>query len=417
MVLWQRAQRSIPGGVNSNVRLYGEPCPLTFTRAEGSHIWDVDGNEYLDFVMGMGPHILGHNPRVVVESVYKSLDQGQLFGGQHRYEIELAELFLSIIPWVEQIRIGLSGTEMNLLAIRIARAHTGKNKIVRFTGHYHGWLDPLFINPIATPPMSQNALLPGQSLAAANDILLSEWNDLNALRNTFDSSNDISAVIMEPIMCNSGYIEPSQGYLSAVHELCRSHGIVLIVDEVITGFRIGLTGAQGHFGVSGDISIYAKAIASGFPVAILGASRELLAKVATGQVNHAGTYNTGISSTVAALATLTELHRTNPYDSIRSIGLKLMNKLSKLKTRNGIQLQTDGPGPMFQLRFGNPGPPTNLSDYKNRSDLLLLKQFITAWQHLGVRTTSRGMCFLSTAHTSGDIEFAFEKAEEAIATL
>ena len=136
----ERSRLTIPGGVNSNVRLISEPCPLTITRGEGSHIWDVDNNQYLDFAMGMGPHILGHSPKAVISAVRQSLDEGQLFAGQNLYEVELAELFVSLLPWIEQIRIGLSGTEMNLLAVRIARAHTGKQKIIRFAGHYHGWL-------------------------------------------------------------------------------------------------------------------------------------------------------------------------------------------------------------------------------------------------------------------------------------
>jgi glutamate-1-semialdehyde 2,1-aminomutase len=413
----ERSKLTIPGGVNSNVRLISEPCPLTITRGEGSHIWDVDNNQYLDFAMGMGPHILGHAPKAVISAVRQSLDEGQLFAGQNLYEVELAELFVSLLPWIEQIRIGLSGTEMNLLAVRIARAHTGKQKIIRFAGHYHGWLDPLFVNPSSVDSGAENYLTSGQSKAAVNDILLAQWNDIDSLTNLVNHESDIAAMIMEPMMCNTGCIEPSAGYLEYVKNLCKSHGIILIIDEVITGFRIGIEGAQGRFKIHGDISVYAKAIGAGFPIAILGSSTELLREVGTGKINHSGTYNAGVSSTVAALATLTELKRTDPFEKIQSTGLKLMGQLSELRTKDGKQLNADGTGHLFQLRFGTKTQPTNLTEYRENSDAETLKKFISVWQRLGVRTTSRGMCFLSAAHTQIDVDFAAEKAAEAISEI
>lgn len=410
----KRAKLTIPGGVNSNVRLLSDPCPLTFTRGEGCHIWDIDNNQYLDFAMGMGPHILGHSPKVVISAVRQALDEGQLFAGQNLYELQLAELFVLLLPWIEQIRIGLSGTEMNLLAIRIARAHTRKQKIIRFAGHYHGWLDPLFVNPLSADSADENFLTAGQSKTAANDILLAQWNDIDSLRKLVDYESDIAAMIMEPMMCNTGCIEPSPGYLRSVQNLCKSRGIILIIDEVITGFRLGMKGAQGRYKMHGDISVYAKAIGAGFPIAILGSSKDLLSEVGTGKINHSGTYNAGVSSTVAALATLTELQRTDPFKKIQSTGVNLMNQLSKLKTKDGKHLNAEGTGHLFQLRFGPTDRPDNLIKFRENSDAETLKNFISAWQKLGVKTTSRGMCFLSAAHTQSDIDFAAEKAADAI---
>lgn len=412
-----QAKITIPGGVNSNVRLISDPCPLTFTRGQGSKIWDVDNNQYLDFAMGMGPHILGHSPKSVISAVREALDEGQLFAGQNIYETQLAELFISINPWIEQIRIGLSGTEMNLLAIRIARARTEKQKIIKFFGHYHGWLDPLFINPTAVDSHEESILTSGQSKASAKDVLLATWNDIGSLEAIADRENDIAAIIMEPLMCNTGCIEPAPGYLQQVQSFCRSRGIVLIIDEVITGFRLGLQGAQGYFGIRGDISVYAKAIGSGFPIAILGSSADLLREVGTGKINHSGTYNAGVSSTVAALATLTELKLSDPFEKIQSVGLKLMNELSKLKTKDGVHLNAEGTGHLFQLRFGPTEKPDNLIRFKKSSNGETLKKFLSVWQKLGVRTTSRGMCFLSAAHTLTDINFAAEKAAVAISEI
>ncbi len=413
----ERSKTTIPGGVNSNVRLLSDPCPLTFTRGEGSYIWDIDNNRYLDFAMGMGPHILGHSPKAVISAIHQALGEGQLFAGQNIYEVQLAELFVSLLPWIEQVRTGLSGTEMNLLAVRIARAHTGKQKIVRFAGHYHGWLDPLFVNPSSVDSSDENYLTAGQSKSAANDIILAEWNDIDSLRKLVDYESDIAAMIMEPVMCNTGCIEPSPGYLQSVKNLCQSRGIILIIDEVITGFRLGIKGAQGRHKIHGDISIYAKAIGAGFPIAILGSSVELLNEVGTGNINHSGTYNAGVASTVAALATLTELKNTNPFEKIQSTGLNLMNELSRLKTRDGKHLNAEGTGHLFQLRFGPSDRPDNLLRFKENSDSETLKKFISAWQKLGVKTTSRGMCFLSAAHTEKDIEFAAEKAAKAISEI
>ncbi|MHB1130302.1 MAG: aspartate aminotransferase family protein [Ilumatobacteraceae bacterium] len=403
--------------MNSNVRLASQPCPLTFTRAAGSRIWDIDGNEYIDFAMGMGPHILGHNSPAVIEAVRKSLEFGQLFGGQSEYETRLAEILVSIIPWIEQVRIGISGTEMNLLALRIARAYTGRQKIVRFAGHYHGWLDPLFVSPVGSPPMSMDSLTLGQSRAAASDVILLDWNDVEQISQTLQTDKDIAAVIMEPIMCNSGLIQPKPGYLEFVRDACNSAGAVLIIDEVITGFRVGLTGAQGHLGVHGDISIYAKAIGSGFPVAALGGSVELLANVGNGKINHSGTYNTGVTAMVAACATLQELRRVDPFSQITAIGQSLIKSLTGLRTASGSELQAEGPGAMFQLRFGPNGGITDLATSRSRSDAHLLSCFIRAWQDQGVRTTSRGLCFVSSAHSESDIDFVLEAAKRALATV
>lgn len=413
----ERAKLTIPGGVNSNIRLLSDPCPLTFAKAKGAHIWDIDNNDYLDFAMGMGPHILGHSPDSVISAVRQTLDEGQLFAGQNLYEAQLSELFVSLLPWIEQVRIGLSGTEMNLLAVRIARAHTGNQKVIRFIGHYHGWLDPLFTNPALIDSNDENFLTFGQSKASAEDLLLTQWNDIDSLKNLVNRESNIAALIMEPMMCNTGCIEPSPGYLQSVQDLCKSRGIILIIDEVITGFRLGLQGAQGYFKNWGDISIYAKAIGSGFPIAILGSSKELMSKVGTGKINHSGTYNAGVSSTVAALATLKELQRTNPYEKIQLTGLNLMNQLANLKTKDGKYLNTDGTGHLFQLRFGSRNRPTNLAEFRENSDTETLQKFISTWQKLGVRTTSRGMCFLSVAHTQADVDFAVEKAAEAISEI
>jgi glutamate-1-semialdehyde 2,1-aminomutase len=404
----------IPGGVNSNVRLVAFPTPLTFTRAQGSRMWDVDGNEYIDYAMGMGPHILGHNPAPVWQAIESSASSGQLFAGQTEAEGELAELLVTHIPWIDQVRFGLSGTEMDLLAVRIARAATGRQRIVRFDGHYHGWLDPLLSSGFDEGTLAPKLSL-GQSQASATDVLVVPWNDIEALtRVVTDHSGEIAAIVMEPIMCNTGLIEPMPGYLEDVRELCDSSGIVLIIDEVITGFRMGLRGAQGQAAVKGDLTIYAKAIASGYPFAALGGRRDLMESVSLGGVNHSGTYNTGVMQVIAALATVRHLIKSDPYSAIFDLGKHLQDSITTLALRKGLDLVCEGPGPMLQLRFGPPGRPKDSASFTAMNDSARLSALIAQLQQHGVRLTSRGLLFLSAAHSESDIEMTVEALEASL---
>lgn len=404
----------IPGGVNSNVRLVAFPTPLTFTRGEGSHVWDVDGNEYIDYAMGMGPHILGHNPAPIWQAIQTEASHGQLFAGQTTAEGELAELLVAQIPWIEQLRFGLSGTEMDLLAIRIARAVTGRQKVIRFDGHYHGWLDPLLITGFDAAT-SAPKLSPGQSKALASDVLVVPWNDLEELKRTVaEHAQEVAAIVMEPIMCNTGLIKPAAGYLAGVRELCDSHGIILIIDEVITGFRLGFQGAQATTEVKGDLTIYAKAIASGYPLAALGGRRDLMESVSLTGVNHSGTYNTGVLQVVAALATVRHLLESNPYDSIFDRGTHLRNSVNALAEAKGVDLVCEGPGPMLQLRFGPKDPPSNAASFAASNDASRLAALNGQLQQRGVRMTSRGLMFMSAAHTDSDIDLTLQAFEASL---
>ena len=411
-----RRRRVIAGGVNSNVRLAGTPVPLTFDRAVGARLWDVDGNEYLDYAAGMGPMILGHNHPAVTEAVRQSLDTGQLFAGQNRLEAEFAEVFVGAVPWVEQIRIGLSGTEMDLLAVRIARAATGNSKVLRFAGHYHGWLDPLFIDGMAPiEPFSAAPLTKGQSAAAASDLIVCEWNDLSQVERAL-STGEVACVVMEPVMCNTGLVAPADGYLEGVRDLCRRHGAVFVVDEVITGFRLGLTGAQGMFGVHGDISIYAKAIASGFPMAVLGTTAELLASVGTGVVNHSGTYNSGVSSLAAGVATMRCLIDTDPYPLLDRMTTRLVDGIRSVGGKAGLSVDHVG-GALLQTRFGTPEAPTSRADFAERSDKAKLSRFLELLQHRGVRPTGRGLWFVSAAHDDSAVDATIDAVARVVQEL
>jgi len=414
----ERRKEVIAGGVNSNVRLLGAPVPLTFTRADGALLWDVDGNVYIDYAAGMGPMVLGHNHPAVTAAVQQSLSTGQLFAGQHPLEAEFAETLVGALPWVESIRIGMSGTEMDLLAVRIARAATGRHKVVRFTGHYHGWLDPLFVNAGVIPePMGRVPLTPGQSISAASDVIPCEWNDVDQVARALETG-DVACVLMEPVMCNTGLIPPAAGYLEGVKQLCKQHGAIFIVDEVITGFRLGLTGAQGLLGVHGDISIYAKAIASGFPLAVLATTTELLAAVGRGEVNHSGTYNTGVSSVAAGAATLRVLIDSDPYPEMDRLTRRLADGLRQLGRDQGIGLAVDHiGGGLCQTRFGKPEPATSRADFAANSDGALLGRFLEGLQDNGVRPTSRGLWFVSAVHDDALVDQTLEVAQQVLTQM
>jgi glutamate-1-semialdehyde 2,1-aminomutase len=411
-----RRRAVIAGGVNSNVRLSGTPVPLTIARGDGALLWDVDDNTYIDYAAGMGPMVLGHNHPAVTAAVAESLSSGQLFAGQNLLEAEFAETLVGAVPWIESIRMGMSGTEMDLLAVRIARATTGRNKVVRFVGHYHGWLDPLFINMAVTPePMTDVPLTAGQSVSAAHDVIVCEWNQISQVAAALESG-DVACVLMEPIMCNTGLIPPSAGYLEAVKELCHHHGAVFVVDEVITGFRFGLTGAQGMLDIQGDISIYAKAIASGFPLAVLGTTNEMLSGVGRGEVNHSGTYNTGVSSVAAGIATMRTLIDTDPYPEMERLTQRLADGLRQLDTDHNLAVDHLG-GSLCQTRFGKPEAITSRADFAANSDGALLTRFLDGLQDHGVRPTSRGLWFVSAVHDDALIDQTLDAAQQVLRQL
>ena len=289
---------------------------------------------------------------------------------------------------------------------------------MRFAGHYHGWLDPLFVDMGPTGDLPDTPrLTSGQSVAAGSEITLCDWNDLDQVDQVL-SAGDVACVLMEPVMCNTGLIPPVPGYLAGVAESCRRHGSLFVVDEVITGFRLGLTGAQGRYEVTGDISIYAKAIASGFPLAALGTTRDLLAGVGTGEVNHSGTYNAGLSSMAAGVATLEHLVDADPYPQLEDRTGRLVDGLREISSDAGAGLTVDHVGgSLFQTRFGPPGPVSSLAALRAGSNEPMLQRFIELLQNAGVRPTSRGMWFVSTAHDDEAIDTTLSAVQETLNRL
>lgn len=422
---FERASRALAGGVSSNFRAGGDPVPLFFERGAGAHLVDVDGNEYVDYVLGMGPAILGHAPAAVVRAVNAQVELGQLFAGQTIAEVELAERFVSIVACAERVRFGSSGTEMVQAALRLARAATGRDLIVKFEGHYHGWLDPILAS--IAPPLDQGGPddepvphLPslGQLASSADSVAVLPWNDTPALDRLFDGRrrDRIAAVICEPILCNTGVIPAEPGFLEAIRERTAANGSLLIFDEVITGFRVALGGAQAMTGVTPDLAVFAKAMGSGFPIAAVVGSAAVMELTSQGAL-HGGTYNANTSSVAAANATVEALAADDgaAYRHIDCLGTLLMDGLRARASELGSDLLVQGRPAAFNTTFGA-GPVRDYRSYA-ATDQGRQRIFIRALQDRGVRVTSRGTWFLSAAHDEADIERTLASAANALATV
>jgi glutamate-1-semialdehyde 2,1-aminomutase len=411
----------IAGGVNSNFRANIAPTPLVFERGEGAYLYDVDGNRLIDYYLGMGPMILGHKPQALVDAVKSQIDSGILFAGQTAIEAEAARLVCEMVPSAERMRFGSSGSEVDQAAIRLARASTGRRKIIKFEGHYHGWFDNVLWStaPAVASAGPANAPVPvigskGQLPESAEDLTVLPWNDLEILEAHL-KEGDVAGVIMEAAMCNQGSIHPAAGYLEGARAACTRYGAVLIFDEVITGFRLAPGGAQEKFGVTPDISTFGKAIANGFPVAAIAGRADLIDMFTTGGVVHGGTYN---AQPVAMAATAATLRSLTPdlYDRIGKSGTALMEGFREVFARHGVTAQVAGFGQVFHVALGLDAPARNYRDLArmNRPAYIALT---TALLRRGVRALERGAWFLSSEHDAGVIAETVHAMDGAVREL
>lgn len=412
--LLERAKRSLAGGVSSEFRKYNHPHALFYSHAEGCRIYDIDGNEYLDFTLSQGPMIIGHQHPHVLQRVWEYSKKGQLFAGQHILEIELAEKLQQLIPSAELMRFCLDGSEAVQTAFRIARAKTGKQKFLRFEGHYHGWLDNVAWG-LSTPSVEHlgsreyPTVFPwtaGLPENVENDFITLPWNDLEVLEKIISERHaDIAAIITEPIMCNNGCILPKEGFLQGMRKLCDQYNITLIFDEVITGFRVSIGGAQQYYSITPDLSIFAKAIASGYPISAIVGKKEWMNLVVESKVIHAGTMNSSNATVAAALATIEVLELGHTYERLFSMGQQLMEGLRKIGKTNSSNLLVQGLGPMFHTGFTSLGSVNDFRDVLSY-DKGKLNRFISGMHDRGIRIIGRGLWYISAAHTEKDIETA-----------
>lgn len=363
MALHTDAIKVLPGGVSSNARISSGLCPTTMpgslfvSKAQGSHIWDVDGNEYIDYRMGFGPVILGHSHPRIRAAVHAMDDKGIVYALPNELEIKVAKRIVSMVPSAKMVRFANSGTEAAIGAIRVARGFTSKEKIVKFEGMYHGWLDALLFSTdpplqgLADPP-SPVVMSMGIPKAASEQVIIARWNDFDAIEKILRTQgHEIAAVITEPVMGNCAAIMPRDGYLRHLRDLCNTYGVVLIFDEVKTGFRVGPGGAQERFGVIPDISMLAKAMGNGYPVSCIVGRRDIMDLLGTGKVVQGGTYSANPISLAAVDATLSILQQGDVYAGLGSFGRRLMKGLGEVTRDAGLDLVVNGLPEMFQICF------------------------------------------------------------------
>jgi glutamate-1-semialdehyde 2,1-aminomutase len=404
--LWQRAQKRLVGGVNSPVRAFrgvgGEP--FFVNKAEGCTITDVDGREYIDFVGTWGPAILGHAPQVVIDAVTETAKHGTSFGIPNPLEVEMAETICRMVPSVEKVRMTNSGTEAVMSAIRLARGATGRDRIVKFEGCYHGHVDSLLVKAgsgALTLGYPDSAGVPA-SLASLTSTV--PFNDIEALKHVFhEKGSEIACVILEPVPANAGLYLPEPGFLEAIHKLCKEHGALLIFDEVMTGFRLAPGGAQEIYGITPDLTTMGKVIGGGLPVGAFGGRADIMDQLAPlGPVYQAGTLSGNPLALAAGLAQLEEMERINGWALLESLGAQMEEAMrSAIK---GKPLTFQRIGSMFCLYFCE-GPVRNLEDAK-RSDTSTFARYFHAALGEGIyfAPSQYEAGFLSTAHTSEALE-------------
>jgi len=416
-----RAQKRIPGGVNSPVRALrnvgGEP--FCVAGGEGARIWDVDGNEYIDYVGSWGPAILGHAPKVVVEAVRDAATRGLSFGIPNPLEVEMAELICDWMPSIEKVRMVNSGTEAAMSCIRLARAFTGRDKIVKFDGCYHGHADALLVKA------GSGALTHGQPSSAGvpsafADLTISlPFNNAEWLRKAFqENKNEIAAVIIEPIPANAGLYFPRENFLSVLREECTSNDALLIFDEVITGFRVARGGAQEVYGVKPDLTVLGKIIGGGLPIGAFGGRAEIMDQLSPdGPVYQAGTLSGNPIAMAAGLAQLRELERIDGWKLLEELGAQFEALAREAIESANLDITFHRLGSMFCLFFA--GAPIVDLESAQRSDLKMFTRFFHSCLKRGVyfAPSQFETGFISTAHTLADIERTGDAAREALRAL
>ena len=419
--LFARARRLIPGGVNSPVRSFGAVggTPPFIVSGSGARIRDADGNDYLDFVGSWGPLILGHAHPGVVEAVQRAAKDGTSFGAPTERELELAELITRAMPSIEMLRLVNSGTEAAMSAIRIARAYTGRSKLLKFNGNYHGHADGLLVKAgsgAATYGVPTSAGVP---LGYASETLVTEYNDLASVEAVFDANvNQIAAVIVEPVAGNMGVVPPAEGFLAGLRRLCDDNGALLIFDEVITGFRVAYGGAQERYRVRPDLTCLGKIIGGGLPVGAYGGRAEMMQMAAPlGPAYQAGTLSGNPLATAAGIACLQELARPGVYDKLDALGTAAEAGLRAAGDATGTALTVNRVGSMLTAFFA--GPPVTTWDEAASSDTGRYAAFFHGLLERGVYVAPSQFeaAFVSLAHTAEDVAFAAEQARQAMVVL
>lgn len=414
------AENLMPGGVNSPVRAFKSvDTPAIFMdHAKGSRIYDIDGNEYIDYVLSWGPLILGHKNEQVIKKLHEAVDRGTSFGASTLEENKLAELVIERVPSIEKVRMVSSGTEATLAALRLARGYTGRNKIIKFEGCYHGHSDSLLIKAgsgVATLGLPDS---PGVPEGTAKNTITVPYNDLEAIKIAFENyGDDIAGIIVEPVAGNMGVVPPKDGFLQGLREITNDYGALLIFDEVMTGFRVGYNCAQGYFGVTPDLTCLGKVIGGGLPVGAFGGKKEIMDKVApVGNIYQAGTLSGNPLAMTSGYETLSQL-TPESYEYFQELGDILEEGLKKVFNKHNVPITINRAGSMIGY-FLNEGPVTNF-DEANKSNLELFSQMYREMAKEGVFLPPSQFegTFLSTAHSKEDIEKTIQAFDTALSRI
>lgn len=419
--LFDRARQSIPGGVNSPVRAFGSVggSPRFMARANGCHMWDVDGKRYIDYIGSWGPMILGHNHPKIIEAVHQAVDNGLTFGCATEREIEIAEEIRRIMPSIEEVRLVSSGTEAGMSAIRLARGFTGRNKIIKFEGCYHGHSDSLLVKAGSGMLTFGNPSSAGVPASVTEHTLVLEYNNPAQLEDAFKRyGDDIACVIVEAVAGNMNMVPGTPEFIHAMRDLCTRYGALLIVDEVMTGFRVALQGAQSLYGVTPDITMFGKVIGGGMPVAAFGGRREVMEKIAPcGPVYQAGTLSGNPVAVACGLATLKLIQEEGFYDRLAAQTTKLITGLKAAADAEGVTFSAQSIGGMFGLYF-LPQLPTGFADVMKSDGKrfnLFFHEMLNRGVYLAPSLYEAG--FVSSAHDDAAIEETIAAAKEAFAVV
>ena len=423
--LFNRAKQVMPYGVTSNFRYWGDDNTPVISRAKGAYIWDADGNKYIDYRLAFGPIILGHADARVTAAVTDAIGNGTLFAHTHPLEVEVAERIVRLCPGVDKVRFANSGTEATMHALRIARAHTNREKFIKFEGCYHGFHDAVLFSTSMTPGESlgsRRSPLAAQNSsgipAAMRDLVISlVYNDIDLLDRTVRARwGEIAAIMVEPIAGNMASIMPAPGFLEHIRKLCDEYGIVMIMDEVKTGFRIAKGGATEHFGVKGDLMTYAKSLANGYPLAAIGGSDAVMDVIEPGRMAQGGTYCGNAPGAAAAMATLDVIEQTDVLDQIKARGTKLMQGLAEVLTEAGIEYEVSGVPAMFGLTLEPRVRPVR--DYRDtlQSNPALYESIALEMRARGVEVEPdwREPFFLCGALSDADVDETLNVANDAV---
>ena len=423
--LFEASSRYLAMGVSSGMRRAVTSPPLFFERAEGPYYYDVDGNRLLDYTLAWGPLILGSNHPELNAAVAAAVRNSYTLGAQHPGEVAFAKLLVETLPGVDQVIFSNTGSEAVQAALRLARAATGRTKIVKFEGHYHGWLNNILVSYHESEEALGNPEAPrvvpacgGQPAAEYAETVTLPWNRLDLLENLFDErGSEIAAVITEPVLANSGSIMPSEGFLHGLVDLCRSNGAVSIFDEVITGFRLALGGAREYFDAIPDLSVYAKALAGGFTLSAVAGSRRMFDALRNGATIHAGTYNGSTVNLAAGLATVTILSADpRVFQRMHEHGFAIRRAIEAAAASRGIHVCTSGAGTVFNVHFGVHSPPVHYRDLK-ATDMALYTRFRTGMLEAGIQLLPDGRWYVGMTHGEEELSQVCAAVGSVIAAM